>query len=116
VRARTIANSVQVLPPCNPTWLAQETRSSPFYSQKIHYWYEDYLKQFLALTDNPQAYASKDLIALVDSSSLNLVATLAFWDVYPSTYETETYVQHIAVDITNKLASRIVSHRTMSRT
>lgn len=49
------------------------------------------------------AYASKDLIALVDASSLNLVTTLAFWDVYPSTYDTETYVRHIAVDVPNKL-------------
>ncbi|CAG7847093.1 Regulator of V-ATPase in vacuolar membrane protein 1 AltName: Full=Suppression of the onset of impotence protein 3 [Serendipita indica DSM 11827] len=48
------------------------------------------------------AYASKDLIALVDASSLKLIATLAFWDAFPSTFGTETYVQHIDVDTVNK--------------
>lgn len=64
-----------------------------------------YVKRKWALMNTCQAYASKDLIALVDASSLSLVTTLAFWDVYPSTYETETYVQHLAIDLPNKLAS-----------
>ncbi|KAG8835972.1 regulator of (H+)-ATPase in vacuolar membrane [Serendipita sp. 399] len=47
-------------------------------------------------------YASKDLIALVQASSLNLVTTLAFWDAYPSLFGTDTFVQHISVDTARK--------------